>query len=151
MTSASSDIEARINRAWERFLARHSKPLQLDASERSMAHKLAEHLQLEFPGGNVDRECNRGERPPRSLALSKGPHGKGDLRPVFPDIVIYKGCTKDDLVAIDAKKSTSRHNERDSCKLHAYHESPHYQYAYLVVFPIGMGDKRELVIREHRT
>ncbi|MDA8277533.1 MAG: hypothetical protein M0Z45_04985 [Actinomycetota bacterium] len=151
MTFASSDIENRIYRAWERLLTRDSELLQFDASERSITHKLAEHLQVEFSDWDVDCEYNRDGHDPKALALHKCPHGKGDLRRDFPDIVVHKRDTGDNLVAIEAKKSTSRHNKHDSCKLHAYRESLHYQYAYLVVFPISTGDKRGLGLREFET
>ena len=42
-------------------LYRHDRELlDVDANERSITHKLAEHLQRKFPGWHVDCEYNRG-------------------------------------------------------------------------------------------
>jgi hypothetical protein len=151
MTSASDNIGTKMSRAWERFIERESKLLDLDASERSMTHKLAEHLQVEFSDWDVDCEYNRDGHDPKALALSECPHGKRELRRVFPDIVIHKRGTKNNLAAIEAKKSTSRRNGHDECKLQAYVKSLHYQYVYLVIFPVGTGDKHGLGLTEFRT
>lgn len=43
----------------------------MNANERSMTHKFAEHLQKYFPGWNVDCEYNRNGVSPKLLNLSR--------------------------------------------------------------------------------
>ena len=62
-------------------LYRHDRELlDVDANERSITHKLAEHLQREFPGWHVDCEYNRVGREPRRL----------EAKTVFPDIIVHR-------------------------------------------------------------
>ena len=61
-------------------LYRHDRELlDVDANERSITHKLAEHLQREFPEWHVDCEYNRVGRETKRLAVNVGKPKPDDL------------------------------------------------------------------------
>jgi hypothetical protein len=61
------DIKQRFIKSLERFLQDDKYLLEKAVSERAMTHKLAEHLQVNFPGHNVDCEYNRNRNKPKEL------------------------------------------------------------------------------------
>jgi len=73
--------------------------------ERSIAHKLAEYLQHEFPDWNVDCEYNKKDRDTKILdeinECSKD--RKKDI--VYPDIIIHKRDTDCNLLVIEIKNN----------------------------------------------
>lgn len=101
-----------------------------DSNERSISHKLAEHLQALFPGWNVDCEYNRQGERTKTL-----PAYRGEIRTdgpesvsVFPDIIIHKRGHPDNLLVIELKKSTNPESpEHDIAKLRAF-TVPEYNY-----------------------
>lgn len=52
-------VESRVEEALDIYLKEDSYLLNVNANERSITHKLAEYLQQEFPGYNVDCEYNK--------------------------------------------------------------------------------------------
>ena len=61
------DIKQRFIKSLERFLQDEKYLLEKAVSERAMTHKLAEHLQVNFPGHKVDCEYNRNGNKPKEL------------------------------------------------------------------------------------
>ena len=49
----------KVNAVLRNFLDKDRNLLMLNASERSISYKLAEHLGKEFPDGDVDYEYNQ--------------------------------------------------------------------------------------------
>jgi hypothetical protein len=74
-------------------LYRHDPELlDVNANERSITHKLAEHLQREFPNWHVDCEYNRlGSDTKRLQIRSIGEPNVEDTeaKTVFPDIIVH--------------------------------------------------------------
>lgn len=102
-----------------------------DANERSISHKLAEHLQKHFRGLKVDCEYNR-----------HGDAVKKLERPVIPDIVIHKrGIDEHNLCVIEIKKSNSNDNSgRDEEKLCAF-TGDEYKYQLGVFLVADINNK----------
>ena len=137
MTTTDSEIETKLNHACDRFFERDRELLELDTSERSMTHKLAEYLQQEFPHWNVDCEYNRGGHDPKLLRWDQCDHSNEESGRVSPDIVIHQRGTCNNLVVIEAKKSNGRNDGHDCCKLKAFRSSLKYKHCYLLTFSVG--------------
>jgi len=116
--------------------------LDVNASERSISHKLAEHLQNQFRHLNVDCEYNRhgsaikrlGSHDDRAAVID--PSGGS---PVLPDIVVHsRGDDRRNLLIIEIKKSNSRElREKDLKKLKNFTSSPyHYRHGLFLLFDV---------------
>ena len=85
--------------------------IDINVNERSIAHKLAEHLQNEFRNFNVDCEYNRHGDDSKTLKYQYDElPGVYDLeaKTVFPDIVIHeRGNDESNLLVVEIKKSNS--------------------------------------------
>src|SRR6266571_6226807 len=133
-------VDKRVRATVDKCLKKESKLLELDANERSSTHKIAEYLQGEFKqeGYDVDCEYNRDRYDTKKLRLEPMPilsdNSKGDT--VFPDIIIHRRGTRNNLVVIEAKKSTNG-DKSDSDKLHAFKEQLGYKLCYRLVVYAG--------------
>ena len=72
--------------------------------ERSIAHKLAEYLQIQFPKWNVDCEYNRKGIEPKRLEGIKDCEEDRKTNRIFPDIIIHKRNSDENLFVIEMKK-----------------------------------------------
>lgn len=115
--------------------------LDLDVNERSITHKLAEHLQRRLLDWQVDCEYNRHGREPKRLET---PYRNEFVDPagaeavtVFPDIIIHRRGTDQNLAVIEAKKRGARIDTRDQAKVEAFFRSADYRYR--VGFTLVLG------------
>ncbi|MDA8025249.1 MAG: BsuBI/PstI family type II restriction endonuclease [Actinomycetota bacterium] len=131
-----SEVIRKLHSAYCRLLRNDFALLELNANERSITHKLAEYLQSEFQEWHVDCEYNRDGDIPKQLSVQNISTNDTDARTVFPDIVIHHRNTKNNLVVIEAKKSSTAHGSADEEKLKAYIAEHRYQFAFAVIFPI---------------
>ena len=127
--------------------------LQIDASERSITHRLAIHLESEVETWgehwNVDCEYNRDanadddfykkiinatEFEVRYSNSIDGEH----THFVFPDIIVHKRDTEQNLLIVEIKKSTSKDAGAfdRKVKIPAYVEQLKYQFAAFVELKI---------------
>ena len=93
-------------------------------NERSITHKFAEYLQRLFPEWHVDCEYNRrGENHSKDLP---------DQETSYPDIIIHKRNTMDNLLIIEAKSihSQNHSDEADKRKISSFIEDVRYAYRY---------------------
>lgn len=106
-----------LSRALDSFLASDLELLVRDANERTIAHKIAEHLQPLVPDADVDCEYNRDENDIKRLR-SMGFNG----RIVLPDIIVHVRGTSDNRLVVELKKHTSSaaEDEGDRRKLRAF-------------------------------
>jgi len=108
--------------------------LDVDANERSITHKLAEHLQREFPDWYVDCEYNRRrddiKRFYLDLDFREIRADDTDAETVFPDIIVHQRCTEQNLLVIEVKKNNGQKDTRDIKKLKAFTTRLEYQYQY---------------------
>lgn len=155
----SHEILERVKRAKSAFEKSDFKLLDIDANERSMTHKLAEHLQKEFGDDwAVDCEYNRHLREQKKILtppdiFSTDEHWKSlDAPTVYPDIIVHKRITdEENLLVVEAKKSSSRvGDEWDKEKLRAFKERPYgYQVAVFVRFEVARRRESNLKWFEH--
>jgi hypothetical protein len=142
MTKA--EIEAALNRALDKLVERDMHLLDVNASERSMSHRLAVYLADESSGYSVDCEYNRDGFNAKELRLD-APEPKVspyeiEAVTVFPDIIVHRRGTNDhNLLVVEIKKaSSSRNSDFDRQKLRAFCEELRYTWAAHVI----IGQKR---------
>ncbi len=116
-----SELFRKVESAFRAFLGRHSALLDVDASERSITHKLAEALQEVFevlPDMHVDCEYNRHGPLVKKILVYRGERiGPDDLdaKTVYPDIVIHtRGNDSNNVLVIEVKKRTNSRRASDS-------------------------------------
>lgn len=95
-----------------------------NTNERSITHKFAEYLQRLFPEWHVDCEYNRrGENHQKDLP---------EQETSYPDIIIHKRNTLNNLLIIEAKSihSQNHNDETDKRKIHSFIEDDRYAYRF---------------------
>ena len=120
----------------------------VDAHERSITHKLAEHLQRLFPYWHVDCEYNRDDDEAKRLG-QEYEHAKDKYEPLKPydteaktvylDIIVHRRCTHQNLLVIEAKKESSRCSTSvDENKLRCFtRRCGHFRYRYGLLLTFG--------------
>ena len=107
--------------------------LRVDASERSISHRLAMHLTSRFPNFDVDCEYNRAGFDVKRLKLRERTPRDDELEAVtvFPDIVVHKrGNNESNLLVVEMKKSSSNvSSDYDFEKLRAFVRELGYKYS----------------------
>lgn len=103
-------------RSVEEFVAQESDLLRLDVHEQALTHKLAEYVQRQFPGWNVDCEYNRRAQAIKRIRRAT-PEGGEDEIEIKPDIIVHKREKRENLLLIEAKKSTNKELKNDEDKL----------------------------------
>lgn len=96
--------------------------------ERTISFRIALYLQKYIPNYNVDCEYNRMENAPKSL-------GK---KLVYPDIIVHKRNTKNNISWIEVKKTASRKNKINKdrnklCNVTSKNSELKYKYGFLIV------------------
>src|ERR1700730_12747776 len=113
------------------FYARETHLLEKDLGERTLTHRLAVHIEKQFPGWEVDFDYKRlGER---TLPVAKGSMVSTDDetgKSVHPDIVVHQREIPNNLLAIEVRKASNHQPpEHDQHKLRALTD-PHLWFAY---------------------
>jgi hypothetical protein len=111
--------------------------LMLDANERSITHRLAVHVGKVFDGWDVDCEYNRNRHDQKVLQLPRMrvANDDTDARTVFPDIIVHRRNTSENLLVIEARKRASQTRGIDQrVKLRAYVVQLGYRHAAYVLF-----------------
>lgn len=156
------EIKKRIERALSVVLKDDAYLLQNDINERTIAHKLATYLQCTFSEYHVDCEYNGNVLQDNSkkyikvlkeklqrLGLLKEEEEMIDKeiieRSVYPDIIIHKRDTSENLCIIEIKKSTSKiSSDYDVLKLKCYTSSDNgnnlkYELGIFIKFLAGVS------------
>ncbi len=126
--------------------------ISLDVNERSLTHRLALYLTPLFPGWDVDCEYNRDDAESKRIDeveddLRKYEEGEVSSRDtrgrtVYPDIIVHRRRTHENLVVVEVKKSSSRIPDKlDRLKVGALcvMERYRYRYGFLIRLPVGDG------------
>ena len=137
LLSFKSDIIQRIYSAFFVLLEEDKHLLNINSNERSITHRFALYLEKEFPEYHVDCEYNREDFDKKKLLSWRKSIQSDDkeAQTVYPDIIIHQRATKNNLVVIEAKKS-SNCNDDDIKKLKAYKKDLKYKYAFFIIFPV---------------
>jgi hypothetical protein len=143
---SEAQIDHRLNIALTRLIE-HDRDLFIhDANERSICARLAFYLQAEFPDFHVDCEYNRHHHDEQhfkrlydpdliKLAGREPEADETDSLTVFPDIIVHRRETDDNLLVIEAKKTTSSVKmEFDLKKLEAFQSEMNYRHAKFIRF-----------------
>lgn len=130
------------------LLLRHdSYLLEKDVNERSISHRLALYLQELFEAWNVDCEYNRDHDDSKRLKIMQNVAAQEGVKvevddtnasTVFPDIIVHRRGTDDNLLVIEMKKTTSRGSDKfDRCKLNEFRHQLGYRYAVFIKLRTG--------------
>ena len=137
------EVKKKVEIALGMLLKNDSFLLEHDVNERSISHKLAEYLQQLFPDYNVDCEYNkRGEDIPKTIQ-KYWEKLKNDNPLVYPDIIVHRRSTDDNLLIIEAKNSSNgsrKERDYDLIKLKAYLSKGDkylYKVAAFIEYPVG--------------
>ena len=140
------EIRQRFERALHNFYSKEALLIKYKVCERALTHKLAEHLQKQFPHHHVDCEYNRVGRdgdPKRLSVLMLGdpdcPCNCAECHPgkcvIFPDIIVHRRGTGKNLLVIEAKTAwgglSPNHDHQKLVKLTA---SGLYHYRLGIAF-----------------
>jgi len=142
------EMEAKIHSAIDELFKRDKILLNIDVNERTITHRLAIYIEAEFSGWDVDCEYNRFFDKSKQIVVTKkllSISGDGitsvaneNAKTVFPDIIIHRRNSSDNLVAIEVKKTTNPiSDDEDLQKLQAYKEQIGYVYAVFIRFVTG--------------
>lgn len=127
-----------VSRAISKVLACDSELLERDASEWSIAHRLAVYLEQEIPGWHVDCEYNR-QGPER--AIKEMPTGDPEKNKIRPDIIIHHrgGIEREhNLLVVEIKKKES---DSDLGKVSEYTRMPAGKRKFQYQFGLALALK----------
>lgn len=114
------------------LLDRDAYLLWADVYERTVTHRFAVYVEQEFLGGDVDCEYNRDGHDPKEIAFGSGDDAEHGSR-VFPDVIVHKRGTADNLVVFKVKKSNNPEpDDRDFKKLRGYCHQLGDQHGFFV-------------------
>lgn len=137
------DVRQRVIAAVVALYRYDHELLDKDANERSITHKLAEHLQREFPYWHVDCEYNRLGSNAKRLRLplvdEQTCTAATEARTVYPDIIVHRRGTQQNLVVIEVKKQGGAPVTEDEAKIKAFSKDSGYAYQYGLLLTIGPG------------
>lgn len=128
-------VESTLNDALATLLERDAFILEADVNERAISHQLAVYLARLFEAWNVDCEYNRNHDDPKRLDIPRRDVRTDDTeaRTVFPDIIVHKRGTDENLLVVEMKKTTSQEDDEfDFRKLAAFKEQLGYKFAVFV-------------------
>jgi hypothetical protein len=122
--------------------------LDRDVNERSVSHKLAEYLQRSFRHWHVDCEYNRNHDMTKRLKWSREeePVNSRKASTVYPDIIVHRRDTDDNLLVVEIKKvenSSPQSDERDRDKLRAFVGRP-YDYQHGLFLKLSASEEPRL-------
>ena len=138
-------MQAELNKvvaALQEFYARETYLLEKDLGERALTHRLAVHVERQFPGWEVDCDYDRlGER---TLRLPHGTIVSTDdhlAKSVYPDIVVHQRAIPNNLLAIEVRKAANHQSvEHDQHKLRTLTD-PHLWFAYWIGVLVTLAKK----------
>jgi hypothetical protein len=141
------EVEQALKVALDKFFSQDAHLLAVNASERSMSHRIAVYIAEQIPGYDVDCEYNRDGINPKELNLhvEQVSSAEDEAVTVFPDIIVHRrGNNNDNLLVVEMKKLGAWHGvEHDEQKLHAFRSQLHYTFA--VHLTVGLKDDGERV------
>ena len=145
-------IREKINRSCAQLLTNDGYLIRNNLNERAITHKLAEHLQKQFRGWDVDCEYNRDADHVKLIHFKKIEENisNSDIngRTVYPDIIIHKRGTRNNLVVIEAKKDSNPQSEDiDKRKIAGYMHDLGYKHGVFIKFITSVKPRVKIQIK----
>lgn len=130
-----SEVKKTVDKAVMSLFEHDAVLLEINASERSISHKLAEYLQQMYSTLRVDCEYNRYGDVKKELDFSVNfgeiDAADTDAKTVFPDIIVHERKSNVwNLLVVEIKKKNNRVGaDNDKVKLRAFTRMP-FSYAF---------------------
>lgn len=142
------ELERTVRTALGRLRAQDLFLIRANANERTISHKLAEHLQKEFATLKVDCEYNRHGNEIKWLEVPTSNISWDDTeaKTVFPDIIVHqRNNDNHNLLVIEVKKSSNARNSQfDENKLIAFTKEP-YCYSFGLFLKISTNTTDDIL------
>ena len=126
--------------ALKEFYAQEAFLFEHDLGERTLTHRLAVHVERQFPDFEVD--CDFDRLGPRTLQLPHGSIVSTDDhlgKSIYPDIVVHQRAVPNNLLAIELRKADNHQSlEHDRHKLRALTDA-HIWFAYWIGALVILG------------
>jgi hypothetical protein len=126
--------------ALKEFYAHEAFLFEHDLGERTLTHRLALHVERQFPDFEVD--CDFDRLGPRTLNMPRGSIVSTDDhlgKSIYPDIVVHQRSVPNNLIAIEVRKAGNHQPlEHDRQKLRALTD-PHIWFAYWIGVLLTLG------------
>ena len=130
------EIKSKVLTAIETLQKKDVYLLDVNVNERSVCHKFAEYLQIEFgPSWNVDCEFNRNGLDIKKMEFLSNLIGTSsandtEAKTIYPDIIVHKrGDEKMNLLVIEAKKKNGD-EKNDVEKLKMFTQDEEFKYEW---------------------
>ena len=139
-----------FERAKNEFLEKEKSIIKNDTNERTLTQRLAFYLELQlrknikYENYSVDCEYNRKEEDIKRLKFGKNT----DKKEIYPDIIVHQRKIKNNLIAIEMKKTTSRNTDKikDIEKLEALTDRKNdYHYTLGIYFELDITDNNNII------
>ena len=140
-----------FEKAKNEFLEKEKTIIKNDTNERTLTQRLAFYLELQlrknikYENYSVDCEYNRKEEDIKRLKFGKNT----DKKEIYPDIIVHQRKIKNNLIAIEMKKTTSRKTDKikDIEKLKALTDEKNcYSYILGIYFELDITDNNNNII-----
>lgn len=140
-----------FEKAKNEFLEKEKTIIKNDTNERTLTQRLAFYLELQlrknikYENYSVDCEYNRKEEDIKRLKFGKNT----DKKEIYPDIIVHQRKIKNNLIAIEMKKTTSRNTDKikDIEKLEALTDRKNdYHYTLGIYFELDITDNNNNII-----
>lgn len=139
-----------FKKAKNEFLEKEKSIIKNDTNERTLTQRLAFYLELQlrknikYENYSVDCEYNRKEEDIKRLKFGKNT----DKKEIYLDIIVHQRKIKNNLIAIEMKKTTSRNTDKikDIEKLEALTDRKNdYHYTLGIYFELDITDNNNII------
>lgn len=139
-----------FEKAKNEFLEKEKTIIKNDTNERTLTQRLAFYLELQlrknikYENYSVDCEYNRKEEDIKRLKFGKNT----DKKEIYPDIIVHQRKIKNNLIAIEMKKTTSKNTDKikDIEKLEALTDRKNdYHYTLGIYFELDITDNNNII------
>lgn len=116
--------------------------VEKDLHERTIVCKLANYLQTEFEGLDVDVEYNKNADVSKKIIKNSNENNDEEIS-VYPDIIIHKRGTSENRLIVEVKKKTnSKNREFDMYKIIQYlNPKNNLKYENGIFIDLGCNEK----------
>src|SRR5271168_1472323 len=132
----------KIVAALKEFYTREAFLFEHDLGERTLAHRLAVHVERQFP--DFEADCDFDRLGPRTLNMPHGSIVSTDDhlgKSVYPDIVVHQRAVPNNLLAVEVRRAANHQPpEHDQHKLQALTD-PHLWFAYAIGLMVTLSGK----------